>query len=182
MTDGATMPAFSDERLIDAAGAVVADRAEQRPLLVVARGQPHRGSRGCAPLLLPRSLLPESSAGSGAPSCIGFGSSAGRHACHHLLALMGCKTLPAFRSAEHDVLKQHHEEPEREASRSLVRAAVLVCVRDDLMPDRLLPGRQVSVIFRIARDCEADHTPGQLGNGTRLIIVYLYASVRPHGG
>jgi hypothetical protein len=34
MTDGAT--AFSDERLIDAAGAVVADRPEQRPLLVVA--------------------------------------------------------------------------------------------------------------------------------------------------
>jgi hypothetical protein len=30
------MPAFSDERLIDAAGAVVADRLEQRPLLVVA--------------------------------------------------------------------------------------------------------------------------------------------------
>ena len=30
------MPAFSDERLIDAAGAVVADRPEQRPLLVVA--------------------------------------------------------------------------------------------------------------------------------------------------
>jgi hypothetical protein len=36
MTDGATMPAFNDERLIDAAGAVVADRPEQRPLLVVA--------------------------------------------------------------------------------------------------------------------------------------------------
>src|SRR5438270_3753729 len=36
MTDGATMPAFSDERLIDAAGAVVADRPEQRPVLVVA--------------------------------------------------------------------------------------------------------------------------------------------------
>jgi hypothetical protein len=36
MTDGATMPAFGDERLIDAAGAVVADRPEQRPLLVVA--------------------------------------------------------------------------------------------------------------------------------------------------
>ena len=36
MTDGATMPAFSDECLIDAAGAVVADRLEQRPLLVVA--------------------------------------------------------------------------------------------------------------------------------------------------
>jgi hypothetical protein len=36
MADGATMPAFSDGRLIDAAGAVVADQSEQRPLLVVA--------------------------------------------------------------------------------------------------------------------------------------------------
>ena len=36
MTNGATMPAFSDERLIDAAGAVVAGRPEQRPLLVAA--------------------------------------------------------------------------------------------------------------------------------------------------
>jgi hypothetical protein len=36
MTDRATMPTFSDERLIDTAGAVVADRPEQRPLLVVA--------------------------------------------------------------------------------------------------------------------------------------------------
>src|ERR1700730_11881673 len=58
------------------------------------RGQPPRGSRGCAPLPLPRSLLPEASAGSGASRCIAFGSSSGRHACHHLLALMGCKTLP----------------------------------------------------------------------------------------
>ena len=46
------------------------------------------------PLPLPRSLLPELSAGSGASSCIGFGSSAGRHGCHHLLAVMCCKTLP----------------------------------------------------------------------------------------
>jgi hypothetical protein len=30
------MPTFSDERLIDTAGAVVADRPEQRPLRVVA--------------------------------------------------------------------------------------------------------------------------------------------------
>src|ERR1700680_4580468 len=37
------------------------------------------------------------------------------------------------------------------------------CVRDDLMPDRLLPGRQVPVIFRIARDCEADHTAAGVG-------------------
>src|SRR6266478_3264382 len=49
------------------------------------------------------------------------------------------------------------------SSRCLVRAAVLVCVRDDLMPDRLLPGRQVPVIFRIARDCEADHTAAAVG-------------------
>src|SRR6266478_2859387 len=128
------------------------------------------------PLPLPRSLLPESSAGSGASSCIGFGSSAGRHACHHLLALMGCKTLPAFRSAEHDVLKQHHEEPEREASRCLVRAAVLVCVRDDLMPDRLLPGRQVPVIFRVLAIARPIIPLRQLGNGARLT---LYALVRP---
>jgi hypothetical protein len=46
----ATMPAFSDECLIDAAGAVVADRLEQRPLLVVAVASPPRGSRGCGPL------------------------------------------------------------------------------------------------------------------------------------
>src|ERR1700687_3418638 len=93
MTDGATMPAFSDERLIDAAGAVVADRPGQRPLLVVAVASRLEVVVDAAPPR-PRSLLPESSAGSGASSCIGFGSSAGRHACHHLLALMGCKTLP----------------------------------------------------------------------------------------
>ena len=50
------------------------------------------------------------------------------------------------------------------------------------MPDRLLPGRQVPVIFRIARDCEAITALRQLGNGTRLIILCLYASVRPRGG
>src|SRR6202030_335316 len=71
MTDGATMPAFSDERLIDAAGAVVADRTGQRPLLL------RRAARRLEvvvmrPLPLPRSLLPESSAGSGASSCIGL--------------------------------------------------------------------------------------------------------------
>src|SRR5271166_1672966 len=94
MTDGATMPAFSDERLNDAAGAVVADRPEQRPLLVVAVASrlevvvdaPPYPSHGafCRSRALDREH----------PSCIGFGSSAGRHACHHLLALMGCKTLP----------------------------------------------------------------------------------------
>src|SRR5690348_3731968 len=93
MTGGATMPAFSDERLIDAAGAVVADRPEQRPLLVVAVASRLEVVVD-APLPLPRSLLPESSAGLGASSRIDFGSSARRHACHHLLALMGCKTLP----------------------------------------------------------------------------------------
>jgi hypothetical protein len=67
MTDGATMPAFSDERLIDAAGAVVADRPEQRPLLVVAVASRLEVVVD-APLPLPRSLLPESSAGSGASS------------------------------------------------------------------------------------------------------------------
>jgi MFS family permease len=96
MTDGATMPAFSDERLIDAAGAVVADRPEQRPLLVVAVAS-RLEVVADAPLPLPRSLLPESSAGSGASSGIGFGSSAGRRACHHLLALAW---LPAVAAIE----------------------------------------------------------------------------------
>ena len=63
MTDGATMPAFSDERLIDAAGAVVADRPEQRPLLIVAVASRLEVVVD-APLPLPRSLLPEASAGS----------------------------------------------------------------------------------------------------------------------
>jgi len=69
-----------------AVGAVV---AEQRPLLVVAVASRLEVVVD-APLLLPPSLQLESSAGSGASSCIGFGSSAGRHAGHHLLALMGC--------------------------------------------------------------------------------------------
>jgi hypothetical protein len=71
--------------------------------------------------------------------------------------------LPAFQSAEHDVPKQHHEVSEREASRCLIGAAVPVCVRDDLMPDRLLPGRQVPVIFQIACDCEANDTAAAVG-------------------
>ena len=45
------------------------------------------------------------------------------------------------------------------------------------MPDRLLPGRQEPVIFRIARDCEADHTAAAVDDGRRLIIVCLYAFV-----
>src|SRR6267378_5568434 len=93
MTDGAAMPAFSDAHLIDAAGAVVADRPEQRPLLVVAVA-----SRLEVVVDAPATPPTEPSAGVerwiGSISCIGFGSSAGRHACHHLLALMGCKTLP----------------------------------------------------------------------------------------
>jgi hypothetical protein len=48
---------------------------------------------------------------------------------------------PTFRSAEHDVLKQIHEEIERKAGGCLVRAAVLVCVRYSFMPERILPGR-----------------------------------------
>ena len=36
-------------------------------------------------------------------------------------------------------------------------------VRDDLMPDRLLPRRQAPVIFRIIRDCGADHTAAAAG-------------------
>ena len=63
MTDGAAMPAFSDERLINAAGAVVADRPEQRPLLVVAVAS-RLEIVVDGPLPLPRSLLLESSAGS----------------------------------------------------------------------------------------------------------------------
>ena len=57
---------------IDAAGAVVADRAEQRPLLVVAVASRLEVVVD-APPTLPRSLLPESRAGSGASSCIGCG-------------------------------------------------------------------------------------------------------------
>ena len=64
------------------------------------------------------------------------------------------------RSAGYNVLKQHHEVPEREANRCLARAAVPVCVWDDLMPDRLLPGRREPVTFRVARDCPPGHTAG----------------------
>src|SRR5271168_659622 len=168
MTDGATMPAFSDERLIDAAGAVVADRAEQRPLLVVAVASrlevvvdaPRYSSHGafCRSRALDREHQAVSALAQ-APVVMLVTIS---------WRLWAARRSPAFRSAEHDVLKQHHEEPEREAGRCLVRAAVLVCARlvrarDDLMPDRLLPGRQVSVIFRIARDCAADHTATAVG-------------------
>src|SRR5271167_917639 len=85
------------------------------------RGQPPRGSRGCA-------------------SYPSHGPSAevdrwiGNIKLYRALAqapvvmlvtiswrLWAARRSPAFRSAEHDVLKQHHEEPEREASRCLVR-------------------------------------------------------------
>ena len=168
------MPAFSDERLIDAAGAVVADRPEQRPLLVVAVASrlevvvdaPPYPSHGafCRSRALDREHQAVSALAQ-APVVMLVTTS---------WRLWAARRSPAFRSAEHEVLKQHHEEPEREASRCLVRAAVLVCLRDDPMPDRLLPGRQVPVILP---DC-----PRLRGNGTRLIIVCLYASVRPHGG
>jgi hypothetical protein len=176
------MPAFSDERLIDAAGAVVADRPEQRPVLVVAVASrlevvvdaPPYPSHGafCRSRALDREHQAVSALAQ-APVVMLVTIS---------WRLWAARRSPAFRSAEHDVLKQHHEEPEREASRCLVRAAVLVCVRDDLMPDRLLPGRQVPVIFRIARDCEADHTAAAVGKRHAADIVCLYASVRPHGG
>src|SRR5271167_3938660 len=71
MTDGATMPALSDERLIDAAGAVVADRPEQRPLLVVAVASRLEVVVD-APPTPPTGLLPKSTAGSGISSCIGL--------------------------------------------------------------------------------------------------------------
>ena len=72
MTDGATMLAFRDERLVDAADAVAADRPKQQPLLVVAVASRLEVVVD-APPTLPRSLLPESRAGSGASSCIGCG-------------------------------------------------------------------------------------------------------------
>src|SRR5215831_9686240 len=161
MTDGATMPAFSDERLIDAADAVVADRPEQRPLLVVAvasrleivvdaRPYPSHGAF-CRSRALDREHQAVSALAQ-APVVMLVTIS---------WRLWAARRSPAFRSTD-DVLKQHHEEPEREASRCLVRATVLVCVRDDLVPDRLLPGRQVPVIFRIAEadgsaPCKGDH-------------------------
>ena len=69
---------FSDERLIEAAGAVVADRPEQRPLLVIALASRLKVVVD-APLPVPRCLLPVLSAGSGASRLIGLGSSTSRH-------------------------------------------------------------------------------------------------------
>src|SRR6267378_195216 len=127
------------------------------------------------PLPLPRSLLPESSAGSGASAVSALAQAPVVMLVTISWRLWAARRSPAFRSVEHDVLKQHHEEPEREASRCLVRAAVLVCFRDDLMPHRLLPGRQAPVIFRVLAIARPIIPLRQLGNGTRLIIVCLYA-------
>src|SRR5260370_41176333 len=112
MTDGATMPAFSDERLIDAAGAVVADRPEQRPLLVVAAASrrevvvdaPPYPSHGA--FCRSRALHREHQAVSALAqaSVVMFVSISWR--------LWAARRSPAFRSAGHDVLKQQHEEPE----------------------------------------------------------------------
>jgi hypothetical protein len=91
------------------------------------RGQPPRGSRGCAPYpsrgafcrsrALDRSIKLYRPWLERRSSCLS----------PSLGALWAARRSPAFRSAEHHVLKQHHEEPQREASRCLVRAAVLVC-------------------------------------------------------
>ena len=119
MTDGATMPAFSDERLIDAAGAVVADRPEQRPLLVVAVA-----SR--LEVVVNTSPTPQTEPSAGVECWIGSIKlyRALAQASDVMLVtifwrLWATRRSPAFRSAEHDVLKQHHEEPEREATRCL---------------------------------------------------------------
>ena len=42
-------------------------------------------------------------------------------------------------------------------------AQPFLCVRADLMAYRPLPGRQVPVIFRVARDCAADRTAAAVG-------------------
>ncbi len=146
-----------------------------------------RGSRRIAPGYPSHgAFCRESSAGSGASSCM-LSLWLKRRSWHGCLPSLGAYVLrdapPRFRSAEHDVpetasRRSHHE---READRCLVRATVLVCVRDELMPDCLLPVRPVPVIFRIApRLREADHTAAAVtGSGTRLIIVCLYASGAP---
>jgi hypothetical protein len=126
MTGGATMPAFSGERLIDAAGAVVADRPEQRPLLVVAVASrlevvvdapPYPHGAFCRSRALDREYQAVSALAQ-TPIVMLVTIS---------WRLWAATRSPAFRSAEHDVLKLHHKESEREASRCLVRAAVLVC-------------------------------------------------------
>jgi hypothetical protein len=44
-------------------------------------------------------------------------------------------------------------------------------------PTASCQGEREPVIFRIARDCEADHTAAAVDDGRRLIIVCLYAFV-----
>ena len=128
MTDGATMPAFSDERLIDAAGAVGADRPEQRPLLVAA-------AAGRLEVVVDAPPSPRTELFAGVERWIGSIKLyrlwlKRRSSC--LSPFLGAYGLqdapPRSGQPKHDVLKQHPEEPEREASRCLVGAAVLVCV------------------------------------------------------
>ena len=49
--------------------------------------------------------------------------------------LWATRRSPAFRSAEHDVLKQHHEEPEREATRCLGLSPWQEAVGHEIIPD-----------------------------------------------
>ena len=110
------------------------------------RGQPPRGSRGCAPLPLPRSLLPESSAGSGASSCIGLWLKR-RSSC--LSPSLGAYGLVSRTRRP----EQHHEEPEREASRCLVRAASTILARSTKRASSLrLRARFISSVR-----CSAEH-------------------------
>ena len=156
MTDGATMPAFSDERLIDAAGAVVADRPEQRPLLVVAVA-----SR--LEVVVDAPPTPPTEPSAGVERWIGSIK----------LYRLWLKRRSSCLSPSLGAYGLQDSRPRSGHP----------CVRDDLLPDRRLPGPQVPVMFRIARDCAADHTAAAVGKRhAGLIIVCWYASVRPHGG
>ena len=174
------MPAFSDERLIDAAGAVVADRPEQRLLLVVAVAsrlevvvdapptpptEPSAGvERWIGSIKLYRLWLKHRS------SCLSPS-----------LGAYGLQDAPP-RSGQPNTTSGNSI-TKSPSVRPVVAsfAQPFLCVRDDLMPDRLLPGPQVPVIFRIARDCEADHTAAAVGKrhaADNCMLVCLYASVR----
>src|ERR1700736_2485738 len=100
------------------------------------RGQPPRGSRGCAPypshgaFCRSRALDREHQA-----------VSALAQAPVVMLVTISWRLWAARRSPRVPVSRTRRPETasrraEREAGRCLVRAAVLVCVRDDLMPDR----------------------------------------------
>src|SRR6266851_2240908 len=141
------------------------------------RGQPPRGSRGCAPY----------------PSHGAFCRSRALDREHQTVSalaqapvvmlvaiswrLWAARRSPAFRSAEHDVLKQHPEEPEREASRCLVRAAVLVCVGMISCPTASCQGDRCPSFSGLPAIAGPITPLRQLGSGMRLIIVCLYASV-----